>query len=123
MTGRQDYPEDGWASPPEQSGHLANTLVGELVALRPTEFDKPMETSIGVNEATWCDAIVVGDGGQYRNLGTMPIFWEVVRRQLHQAKPWLAGRVGERGRAFVIDPPEGDEAERITLAIKRFLAK
>lgn len=111
---------DSFSVPTEPGSGRSTELVGELVALRPTKFDAEIETSIGRNEATFVEALIVSDeSGDYRNLGEIPIFWEVVRRQLHDAKPWLAGTVDRQGRAYRMSPPDPDQMNAIRLALKR----
>ena len=106
----------GMTVPPEQGGLRSSELVGLLLCLRPTRFDETLETSIGPSLATWCEVLVVDrdDPGDhpYENGGEVPIFWTVVRTQLHSAAPWMVGRIRkvEKGNAFRLYPPEDDEA-------------
>lgn len=97
-------------------------LKGELVLLRPLGDEKVIDTEVGQNTARFCEAlIVVGDDGKYRNLGETPIFWEVVRRQLNEANPWIAGRIQviEGGRAYRLNPPTDDEYALCERVLKR----
>lgn len=111
--------KEGFTIPTEPGMGRSSELVGELVALRPTKFDQAIETKIGSNEATFVEALIVTGAGEYRNLGELPIFWEVVRRQLHDAEPWLVGRIAKQGRAYRMAPPGTEEIEAVRMVLKR----
>jgi hypothetical protein len=117
---------DDFTIPSEQSTAMSSELVGELVLLRPLSGEETMmETSVGSNIARFVEALIVVDGDarppKYRNLGETPIFWQVVRRQLNDANPWIAGVIEktEGGRAFRITPPEPDKIDAIRAVLKQ----
>lgn len=105
---------------------MSADLVGELVALRPVQDEKLIETSVGKNAARFCEALIIVDGlaepdPKYRNLGETPIFWEVVRRQLDDARPWLVGVIQktEGTRFYRVTPPDPDLLDGVRRVLKR----
>ena len=120
----------GIGVPIVQAGNLATELISEFVALRATKFDEVMKTKVGDNEATWCEALIIDNGDDYRNLGEMPLFWTVIRRQLRDNREagnrWLIGRVtqaeakGSRDGAYMLDAEiSSQEYELAVRTIKR----
>ena len=60
----------------------------------------PIETKLGISEATIAQTILIGEDGTATDLGPRPVFWQVVRRQLAKANPetpWIAGRLVQSG--------------------------
>lgn len=120
--------EDGFAVPREQSeSGRSSELIGQLVLLRPLDHEKIVDTVHGKNLARFCEALIIVDGDsedgpKYRNLGETPIFWEVVRRRLSDANPWLAGKIEkiEEGRGYyTIRPPEPDQLDGLRRVLKK----
>lgn len=120
--------EDQFAIPTTQeTSGKSSELRGQLVLLRPLQDEKIVETVHGSNIARFCEALIVVDGDaqpepKYRNLGETPIFWEVVRRRLGDANPWLAGRIEkvEEGRGYYsILPPEPDQLDGLRRVLKK----
>lgn len=115
----------GMAVPGEVSGFRSSDLLGKLICLRPTEFDVTIETSIGPSVAVRAECLIVNEydpkEAPYENAGEVLIFWSVVRRQLHEAAPWMVGRVrkAEKGNAYRFYPPEGAEMEACRLVLMR----
>lgn len=113
---------DGWGVPTEPSGHRSDDLIGELVALRPVTSDEiVLDTSNGPSPARFVEALILDpDNGSYRNLGELPIFWQVIRRQLAGARPWLVGRIiqPEGSRAYRIVPPAQEHAGFINTVLR-----
>ena len=114
---------DGFSIPSDGVTGRSSDLVGELVLLRPLEdVEKDIDTSTGRSTARFCEALIVeGPNGAYRNLGETPIFWEIVRRQLREASPWLAGYVRkvEGGRAYRIHAPEPENYQMLRDVLAR----
>ncbi len=112
-----------FAVPTDGASGRSSDLVGELVLLRPLEdVEKEIDTSTGRSTARFVEALIVsGPNGAYRNLGETPIFWEIVRRQLREANPWLAGYVRkiEGGRAYRIYAPEPENYQMIRDVLAR----
>lgn len=112
---------DEFATPTQASGHRSTTLLDELIALRPIDSsESTMETSQGTSTVRWVEALIIDpESGSYRNLGELPIFWTVVRRQLNDARPWIAGRIVQQGRAYRMAPPNRDEGNAINKALRQ----
>lgn len=116
----------GFTVPSEQSAAQSKDLIGELVLLRPlSEKETIIETAVGSNAARFVEALIIVDGDadpdpKYRNLGETPIFWEVVRRQLSDARPWIAGTISlpEGSRAYRLAPPEPDQLDGLKRVLK-----
>lgn len=117
---------EDFAVPTEQTvSGQSSELIGELVLLRPVQDEKVIETVNGRNLARFCEALIVVDGEaqppRYRNLGETPIFWEVVRRKLNDASPWIAGRIMKREgqNYYSMIPPEPDQLDGIRRVLKQ----
>lgn len=106
------------ASVPPPTG-LAEELLDQLVAFRPIEVT-PLETSLGVSEATICQVVTVDATNSPHNRGEIPIFWVVVRDQLRHATsdvPWIAGVFIQVGRAYRLRELTADETARVVTAL------
>lgn len=117
----------GITIPSEQGGSRSSDLIGKLICLKvnPARMDEPMETAIGESEATWVEAIVVTPDGpdEYAPQGEVPIFWTVVRKQLHSASPWVVGRIrqADKGRSYRLFPPaDAAELDACRAAVRRY---
>ena len=115
---------EGWSIPTEPSGHRSDKLIGELVALRPiTDDEQTLDTSQGPAIARFVECLVITDESPdgYLNLGEIPIFWQVVRRQLNDARPWIVGRIvkAEGSRAYRLVPPAREDAGKINAVLRR----
>ncbi len=104
----------------DSDGNHSSELIGELVALRAYRFDEEMSTEFGPTAATWCEALIIGDGTRPRNLGKLPVFWSAIRRQLRENKEegyrWLVGNVTQleatrpgRSAAYIVEQPDEDQ--------------
>lgn len=88
-------------SPVEQAQNLSSELKEELVLLRPTRNDeRRMSTEHGDREVRDVEALIVLGENDYRNLGEISIFWEVVRNQLPDKNQWIAGRIMREKKAY-----------------------
>lgn len=117
----------------EGSGNRSDQLKGEVVLLHVLEAGE-LQTSVRSEPAdcVWVDALIIQPDGSYRNLGTVPIFWTVIRRDLLSGKPgignWIAGRVSEhqtkdgRQRFMVLDEPSETEIQAATTAWSAYAA-
>jgi len=87
------------------SGVKASTLEGELLVIRPTRSDK-MTTEIGISDVFFAETLVAfpdtTEEPPYRNVGEIPYFWTVTRRQLQQwhdaPQTWFVARLTRQKR-------------------------
>ena len=116
----------GLATPLKQSSpdFDSQEFIGSLCAFRPTQHNVTMKTTADDNAtATWCEALIVNLDGSYKEVGEVPIFWEIVRRQLTDAKPWFGGTIVQVGRAYRINSPTEPEHRALQIAIGNHVRK
>ena len=102
---------------------VGGQLLDRLVAFRPLR-EETIETKIGPSEATIAETIEINDDGTFVAHGEMPVFWQLVRRQLAHAnkdQPWVAGRLTRNGAAYRLDPLNDTESKAVSDALDAYV--
>lgn len=98
---------------------LSAELLDSLAVFRPIE-EVTLEIGTDQVAATLARVVKVDAAGDPHDLGERPIFWVVVREQLATATqdmPWVAGTLGQAGRAFRLRPLDAAELKRVERAL------
>jgi len=108
-----------FVSPVEQAQNLSSELKEELVLLRPTrDGERTITTEHGERSVRDVEALIVLGGSEYRNLGEVSIFWEVVKDQLPERNQWIAGRIVHGKKAYYLQVATIEEIADIQQALE-----